>query len=155
MKQNEEQNMDAAGAESTHKRASGRFDENEARTPLDSNFSNRASCETHNSGEITGNVERIGRVVAAPGREQSPANRLINDTRLKTPSEAADYLRCSIRTLWEWKADGSLGYHRKGRWVRFAVDDLDKVIAKAYVPARDKLPRKRRMLRTDQEGRSE
>jgi excisionase family DNA binding protein len=77
-----------------------------------------------------------------------------DQTGLMKPAEAAEYLNCSLRTLQEWKNDGNFGYHKHGRWVRYAQADLDAFLAKTYVPARRNLPPKRPMLRIDQQGRN-
>lgn len=142
------------GAENPHKQASERLpEENRVHASPGNNSAVRVIPDTHNFGKITGEVEHLGleasMVGISPGRNDRP----MIDTRLKTPAEAADYMRCSMRTLWEWKASGRLAYYRMGRWVRFSVSDLDDVIARCRVPARREIPRKRRMMRADQEGR--
>ena len=156
MKQNEEQEMDAMGAEYPHKQASRRSsEENVVHAPTGNDSADRIGRDTHNLWEIAGKVEnlRLRSPIVAP--QPTPPNRSIDETCLKTPVEAAVHLRCSLRTLWKWKSDGSLAYHRKGRWVRFSTSDLDAVIAKTRVPARHETPRKQRMQRVDQDGRKE
>jgi excisionase family DNA binding protein len=106
------------------------------------------SRNVHNSDHISGAICLENQLT-----EQQEGKRATN-SRLLTAEEAAAYLRCSIRSIWEWKADGSLGYYRKGRYVRFSVSDLEEFKRKCYVPARHGRSQKRRMLRVDQEGRS-
>lgn len=45
-----------------------------------------------------------------------------------TPQEAAKYLRVSTKTLRRWVLDGSLKAYKKGKVVRYARTDLDKVL---------------------------
>jgi len=78
-----------------------------------------------------------------------------NREDLLTVAEAADYVGCSVRTLWKWKADGDLAHHKRGHWVKFSISDLDAAIAESRVPARREIPRKRPMVRIDQTGRKE
>lgn len=106
------------------------------------------SGNVHNSDHISGAICLENQLTERQEGEKATGSRLL------TPAEAAAYLRCSIRTIWEWKADGSLGYYRKGGYVRFSVSDLEDFKRKCYVPARHGKSQKRRMLRVDQEGRS-
>ena len=138
------------GAKNPHKQASRRLPgENVVHAPTENDSAGRIVCDTHNLGEIAGKVDNLGLGAPIVGHQSTPPERPIDETCLKTPSEAAVHLRCSLRTLWKWKADGILAYHRKGRWVRFNTSDLDAAIAKTRVPARHEIPRKRRMLRMD------
>lgn len=72
---------------------------------------------------------------------------------LLVPVHAAAYMCCSLRTLWTWEGEGIVASIRRGRWVRFAKEDLDEAIARLRIPARAELPRKRRAQRIVQDGR--
>jgi hypothetical protein len=115
MKQNEEQKMDAMGAENPHKQASGRLPgENGVRAPSENNSARRIVRDTHNFGKTAANVEHPDPGAPIVGTPPSPTDSPMGEARLKTPAEAADYLRCSVRTLWKWKAKGVSRITEKG-----------------------------------------
>jgi excisionase family DNA binding protein len=56
----------------------------------------------------------------------------ITDTEWMTPKEAAEYLRCSIRTVWRMVSDGRLEKYKLGeQLVRFRSDDVRGLMSPA------------------------
>lgn len=80
--------------------------------------------------------------------------RALNESCLLTAKQAAAYMTCSERTMWEWKKDGSVACIQHGSWVRFDRRDLDEAKARFRIPARVEVPRKRRIQRVFQDGRN-
>lgn len=62
---------------------------------------------------------------AAPDRLDSTGGDPSSSTPWRTAAEAAIYVRCSVRQLKNHVARGEVSVYRRGRVLRFHVDDLD------------------------------